>query len=102
MDNYVILEPDDILWGIVVKKIGDDEVELSWGWDAGLTPEQLAELDAEDPNDPWPNPRGMDKIVTSLEGAEELYRDLGILLDKQEKPARIVESKPNYYDADFF
>lgn len=80
MDDCVVLEPSDILWNIVVKKVSDDMVELSWGWDAGLTLEHLAELDAEDPNDPWPNPRGMERVVTSLEGAEELYRDLGILL----------------------
>jgi hypothetical protein len=45
---FVVLEEDDIRWNIhssVVENGGEKVIELSWGWTAGMTEEQISRLD---------------------------------------------------------
>jgi hypothetical protein len=46
--DVVVLEDDDIRWDIrssVVENGGEKVIELSWGWTAGMTEEQISRLD---------------------------------------------------------
>ncbi len=87
----VSLKPEDVLWGIHLKEVEPSDYrphggpllrtfELQWGWDAGMSDDQLKEL-AEDA------PRGCDSVRTTEDSLRELYDEIGKLLgigkDKQ-------------------
>lgn len=73
-DDYVIL--DDIRWYARVEPIRkgeEDLLKLSWGWTAGMTPEQIAELDEDDP-------KGHVELFIDKEQAIQLIADLAVAL----------------------
>lgn len=60
-------------------------VVLEWGWDAGLTAEDLAHRAAD-------CPRGKASVRTTLEMAKELHAELGALIARLEQ--KVVENPP--------
>lgn len=50
-DNVVILDDSEIRWDVktsIIENGGEKVIELSYGWTAGMTKEQIAELDEDD------------------------------------------------------
>jgi hypothetical protein len=74
MNDYVIL--DDIRWYAHVEPIRkgeEDLLKLSWGWTAGMTPEQIARLTDDDP-------KGHVELFIQKDQALQLIADLAAAL----------------------
>lgn len=73
---------DSIFWNIVpvVRESKDDGtlVELQWGWTAGMSEEDLANV-AEDA------PTGYESVTTTLDMARELRDKLTKIIEEHEK-----------------
>lgn len=80
----VPIKPENMLWSIHLKEVEPSDYRpfggsllrtfvLQWGWDAGMSEEELKTL-AEDA------PRGCDSVRTTEDSLRELYDEIGKLL----------------------
>lgn len=89
MNDFIVpIKFDDMFWKIHAELLQDDSqgakhagnsniIELSWGWTAGMTDEELKEY-AEDA------PHGKESVRTTLDMAKELRDDLTRIIDATE------------------
>lgn len=96
--NHIPIPSHAVLWNILAQegpwhvhvREGREDghlptVELEWGWDAGLTPEELAQRGAD-------TPRGRGAVRTTLEDARRLHARLGDLLEQLD--LKVAENPP--------
>jgi hypothetical protein len=91
-DQRVEIRPDDIRWEIELLATGgvfqagkgwakEPDIELQWGWTAGMTEEELENY-ADDA------PRGHDSVKLSLDSARRLRDKLDDLLKDRPRPPK--------------
>lgn len=85
----VSCKPDDIYWRIRVLPKGSDGrnqvIELQWGWSAGMTEEERANI-AEDA------PDGCQSVKTTLDMAIMLRDDLNKVIDSLQRGKNKIPS----------
>jgi len=74
---HVPIDDNSIYWMLKARKIeqpcGDKVVQVEWGWSAGMSDEELANTAEGSPN--WKY-----SVRTTLDMAEEFYKELGDLI----------------------